>query len=81
MTLCRTYSIAGRFAIATLLWASLTAPTPFAATAQDSTPMATPESRHSDGGRSGCDPDGRPAGDADCNAHGGARRAADRRVR
>ena len=44
MTLSRTYSIAGRFAIATLLWASLTAPTPFAATAQDSTPMATPES-------------------------------------
>ena len=42
MDLSRTYSIAGRFAIATLLWASLTAPTPFTATAQDSTPMATP---------------------------------------
>jgi superoxide dismutase, Cu-Zn family len=43
MTLCRTYSIAGRFAIATLLWAGLTIPTSFTATAQDSTPMATPE--------------------------------------
>ena len=39
----RTYSIAGRFAIATLLWASLTVPTSLTATAQDSTPMGTPE--------------------------------------
>jgi superoxide dismutase, Cu-Zn family len=39
----RMFSIAGRFAIATLLWASLTVPTSFTATAQDSTPMATPE--------------------------------------
>jgi superoxide dismutase, Cu-Zn family len=39
----RTYSIAGRFAIASLLWASLTLPASLDATAQDSTPMATPE--------------------------------------
>lgn len=37
----RTYSIAGRFAIATLLWASLTLPASLDVTAQDSTPMAT----------------------------------------
>jgi superoxide dismutase, Cu-Zn family len=43
MDASRTYSIAGRFAIATLLWAGLTIPTSFTATAQDSTPMATPE--------------------------------------
>lgn len=36
----RTYSIAGRFAIATLLWASLTLPASLDVTAQDSTPMA-----------------------------------------
>ena len=39
----RRYSIAGRFAIATLLWASLTVPASLTASAQDSTPMATPE--------------------------------------
>jgi len=39
----RSYSIAGRFAIATLLWAGLTLPAALDATAQDSTPMATPE--------------------------------------
>jgi Cu-Zn family superoxide dismutase len=43
MSLNRTYSIAGRFAIATLLWASLTVPASLEATAQESTPMATPE--------------------------------------
>jgi Cu-Zn family superoxide dismutase len=37
------YSIAGRFTIATLLWASLAVPTALTAAAQDSTPMATPE--------------------------------------
>jgi superoxide dismutase, Cu-Zn family len=37
----RTYSIAGRFAIATLLWASLTLPASLDVTAQDSTPIAT----------------------------------------
>jgi Cu-Zn family superoxide dismutase len=36
----RMFSIAGRFAIATLLWVSLTAPTSLTATAQESTPMA-----------------------------------------
>jgi Cu-Zn family superoxide dismutase len=35
----RRYSIAGRFAIATLLWASLTVPASLTASAQDSTPM------------------------------------------
>ena len=39
----RMFSIAGRFAIATLLWAGLTVPAALTATAQDSTPMATPE--------------------------------------
>ena len=39
----RTYSIAGRFAIATLLWASLTLPASLDVTAQDSTPMAAPD--------------------------------------
>src|SRR5918997_4695978 len=39
----RMFSMAGRFAIATLLWASLTVPAALEATAQDSTPMATPE--------------------------------------
>src|SRR5829696_9473782 len=39
----RTYSIAGRFAIATLLWASLTLPASLDVTAQDSTPMAPPD--------------------------------------
>ena len=39
----RMFSIAGRFAIATLLWAGLTVPNTFTATAQDSTPMVTPE--------------------------------------
>src|SRR5215210_6292346 len=43
MNWARTHSIAGRFAIATLLWASLTLPASLDATAQDSTPMATPE--------------------------------------
>ena len=37
----RTYWIAGRFAIATLLWASLTLRASLDVTAQDSTPMAT----------------------------------------
>jgi Cu-Zn family superoxide dismutase len=37
------FSMAGRFAIATLLWAGLTLPAALTATAQDSTPMATPE--------------------------------------
>ena len=37
----RMFSTAGRFAIATLLWASLTVPVALTATAQDSTPMAT----------------------------------------
>ena len=39
----RMFSMAGRFAIATLLWAGLTVPAALTATAQDSTPMATPE--------------------------------------
>ena len=39
----RRFSIAGRFAIAALLWASVTIPAALTATAQDSTPMATPE--------------------------------------
>ncbi len=39
----RIHSIAGRSAIATLLWASLTVPASLTATAQDGTPMATPE--------------------------------------
>ena len=39
----RMFSMAGRFAIAALLWAGLTVPNTFTATAQDSTPMATPE--------------------------------------
>ena len=39
----RRFSIAGRFAIATLLWAGLTVPAALTATAQDSTPMATPQ--------------------------------------
>jgi Cu-Zn family superoxide dismutase len=43
MSSSRTYLIAGRFAIATLLWASLTVPAALEATAQDSTPVATPE--------------------------------------
>jgi Cu-Zn family superoxide dismutase len=43
MSLSRMFSIAGRFAIATLLWAGLTVPAALTATAQDSTPMATPE--------------------------------------
>ena len=43
MNLNRKYSIAGRFAIASLVWASLTVPASLDATAQDSTPMATPE--------------------------------------
>src|SRR5215216_1965572 len=37
----RMFSTAGRFAIATLLWASLTVPAALTATAQDSTPMTT----------------------------------------
>src|SRR5215217_3947432 len=36
----RMFSMAGRFAIATLLWASLTVPAALTATAQDSTPRA-----------------------------------------
>jgi Cu-Zn family superoxide dismutase len=39
----RMFSMAGRLAIATLLWAGLTVPAALTATAQDSTPMATPE--------------------------------------
>src|SRR5918997_7168932 len=39
----RMFSMAGRFAIATLFWAGLTVPAALTATAQDSTPMATPE--------------------------------------
>jgi superoxide dismutase, Cu-Zn family len=42
MHLNRKYSIAGRVAIATLVWASLSVPAALEATAQDSTPMATP---------------------------------------
>ena len=34
----RMFSTAGRFTIATLLWASLTVPAALTATAQDSTP-------------------------------------------
>src|SRR5215203_774822 len=37
----RMFSTAGRFVIATLLWASLTVPAALTATAQDSTPMTT----------------------------------------
>ena len=37
----RMFSTAGRFTIATLLWASLTVPAALTATAQDSTPMTT----------------------------------------
>jgi superoxide dismutase, Cu-Zn family len=40
MDTSRMFSVAGRCAIATLLWASLTVPTALTATAQDSTPMA-----------------------------------------
>jgi superoxide dismutase, Cu-Zn family len=36
------FSMAGRFTIATLLWAGLTLPAALTAAAQDSTPMATP---------------------------------------
>src|SRR5215208_5296335 len=43
MSSSRMFSTAGRFAIATLLWASLTVPASLEATAQDSTPMATPQ--------------------------------------
>src|SRR5215210_5504017 len=43
MNLNRKCSIAGRFAVATLVWASLTIPASLEVTAQDSTPMATPE--------------------------------------
>jgi superoxide dismutase, Cu-Zn family len=39
----RTYSITGRLAVAALLWAGLTLPASLDASAQDSTPMATPE--------------------------------------
>ncbi len=43
MSSSRMFSIAGRFAIATLLWASVAVPAALTATAQDSTPMAAPE--------------------------------------
>jgi Cu-Zn family superoxide dismutase len=43
MDTSRMFSMAGRFAIATLLWAGLTVPAALTATAQDSTPMATSE--------------------------------------
>ena len=36
------YSIAGRLAVATMVWASLTVPSTLVATAQDATPMAMP---------------------------------------
>jgi hypothetical protein len=62
-----TFSVAGRFAIATLLWISLTVPAGLTAAAQNSTPMAaaTPMT-------------GAQAGYADSDARSGARRAADR---
>jgi Cu-Zn family superoxide dismutase len=43
MNSSRMFSMAGRFAIATLFWAGLSVPAALTATAQDSTPMATPE--------------------------------------
>jgi Cu-Zn family superoxide dismutase len=43
MDTSRIFSMGGRLAIATLLWAGLTVPAALTATAQDSTPMATPE--------------------------------------
>jgi Cu-Zn family superoxide dismutase len=43
MDTSRKFSMGGRLAIATLLWAGLTVPAALTATAQDSTPMATPE--------------------------------------
>ena len=63
------FSIAGRFAIATLLWASLTVPAALTVTAQDSTPRAaTPMT-------------GVQRATPMADARGGARRAADRCVR
>ncbi len=43
MHLNRMFSIAGRVAVATLVWASLSVPATLEASAQDSTPMATPD--------------------------------------
>jgi superoxide dismutase, Cu-Zn family len=52
----RMFSMAGRFAIATLFWAGLTVPAALTATAQDSTPMATPEAATLMAGAQGATP-------------------------
>ena len=57
----RMFSMAGRFAIATLLWAGLTVPAALTATAQDSTPMATPEAATSMTAAQGATPMATPA--------------------
>src|SRR5918997_1641422 len=52
----RMFSMAGRFTIATLLWAGLTLPAALTATAQDSTPMATPAAATPMAGAQGATP-------------------------